>query len=171
MADTAAPQASDRIPLAGSSVAIPPMGVGTWAWGDKATWGMGGYDTSLTEATIREAWEASIDAGVVLFDTAEVYGDGESERIIGRLLAEDPSRRADVVIASKFMPSPWKLDVEKHLVTAARGVGGAAGRRRHRPLPDPRPDLAARQGRARRRARRRRRPRASCGPWACRTTR
>jgi len=120
VADATAPRASDRIPLAGSSIAIPPMGVGTWAWGDKATWGMGGYDASLTEATIRDAWEASIDAGVVLFDTAEVYGGGESERIIGRLLAEDPSRRADVVIASKFMPSPWKLDVEKHLVTAAR---------------------------------------------------
>ena len=85
------PQASDRIPLAGSDVSIPPLGVGTWAWGDKGTWGMGGYDQSLTEATIREAWEASIEAGVVLFDTAEVYGGGESERIIGRLLAADPA--------------------------------------------------------------------------------
>ena len=34
-----------RITLAGSAVAIEPLGVGTWAWGDKATWGMGGYDT------------------------------------------------------------------------------------------------------------------------------
>ena len=68
------PQASDRILLAGSDVSIPPLGVGTWAWGDKGTWGMGGYDQSLTEASIREAWEASIEAGVVLFDTAEIYG-------------------------------------------------------------------------------------------------
>ena len=91
MSETAAPQASDRIPLAGSDVTIPPLGVGTWAWGDKGTWGMGGYDASLTESTIHDAWEASIEAGVVLFDTAEVYGKGESERIIGRLLAAEPS--------------------------------------------------------------------------------
>jgi aryl-alcohol dehydrogenase-like predicted oxidoreductase len=115
-----APQAGDRIALAGSDVSIPPLGVGTWAWGDKGTWGMGGYDDALTEASIRDAWEASIGAGVTLFDTAEVYGGGESERIIGRLLASDPSVRDRVVIASKFMPSPWKLNVTSALVSAAR---------------------------------------------------
>ncbi len=116
----AAPEATDRIMLAGSDVAIPPLGVGTWAWGDKGVWGMGGYDQSLTESTIRDAWEASIEAGVVLFDTAEVYGRGESERIIGRLLAADPSVRGRVVLATKFMPSPWKLNVQSALVAAAR---------------------------------------------------
>ena len=142
--DAAPPQASDRIALAGSDVAIPPLGVGTWAWGDKGTWGMGGYDQSLTEASIREAWEASIEAGVVLFDTAEVYGGGESERIIGRLLAADPGVRDRVVIATKFMPSPWKLNVHSALLaSAARQSRRAAGDRVHRPLPDPRPDLAA----------------------------
>ncbi len=72
---------------------------------------MGGYDQSLTESTIREAWEASIAAGVVLFDTAEVYGDGR-ERAHHRA---SPRRRSErtpqVVIASKFMPSPWKINV------------------------------------------------------------
>ena len=115
------PAPSDRIPLAGCDVLIPRLGVGTWAWGDTRTWGMGGYDSSYGEATIREAWDASIEAGVVLFDTAEVYGDGESERIIGRLLAADPSRRADVVIATKFMPMPWKVNVRTALTNAARG--------------------------------------------------
>jgi aryl-alcohol dehydrogenase-like predicted oxidoreductase len=94
--------------------------VGTWAWGDKGTWGMGGYDSTYSEATIREAWDASIEAGVVLFDTAEIYGGGESERIIGRLLAAEPSVREKVVIATKFMPSPWRLAVTPALVGAAR---------------------------------------------------
>jgi aryl-alcohol dehydrogenase-like predicted oxidoreductase len=116
----APPQASDRVVLAGSSVSIPPLGVGTWAWGDKGTWGMGGYDASLSEATITEAWEACLRAGIVFFDTAEVYGGGESERIIGRLLARDPSVRERVVIATKFMPSPWKVNVSSALVSAAR---------------------------------------------------
>lgn len=100
------------VTLAGCPTAIAPLGVGTWAWGDRSTWGMGGYDTALTEAAIAEAWEASIDAGVVLVDTAEVYGKGESERIIGRLLAQDPSRRASLVLATKFLPSPQKLAVK-----------------------------------------------------------
>lgn len=105
--------------LGGSDVAIADMGVGTWAWGDKRVWGMGGYDTSLTERTITEAFETSIDAGVTLFDTAEAYGDGESERIIGRLLAQDPERARNVVIASKFMPVPWKWNVRRSMVHAA----------------------------------------------------
>jgi aryl-alcohol dehydrogenase-like predicted oxidoreductase len=120
LTDAAVPEASDRIRLEGSEVSIPPLGVGTWAWGDKGTWGMGGYDSSYDEATIRQAWEACIEAGVVLFDTAEIYGGGESERIIGRLLASDPSVRARVVIATKFMPSPQKLAVKSALVSAAK---------------------------------------------------
>jgi aryl-alcohol dehydrogenase-like predicted oxidoreductase len=81
---------------------------------------MGGYDADLSEATIAEAWQTSIDAGVTLFDTAEVYGKGESERIIGTVRAADPERAAQAVIASKFMPQPWKLDVKRSLVAAAK---------------------------------------------------
>ena len=120
MTDGPAPEAGHLIRLQGSEISVPPLGVGTWAWGDKGTWGMGGYDSSYSEATIREAWDASIEAGVALFDTAEIYGSGESERIIGRLLASEPSVRDQVVIASKFMPSPWKLAVTPALVSAAR---------------------------------------------------
>ena len=120
MTEAAPPQASDRVELAGTNVSIPPLGVGTWAWGDKGTWGMGGYDASLSEATITDAWEACLAAGVVFFDTAEVYGRGESERIIGRLLARDPTARERVVIATKFMPSPWKVNVTSSLLAAAR---------------------------------------------------
>ena len=110
--------APDSYTLAGTDITFPPLGVGTWAWGDKSTWGMGGYDPTLTEISIKEAWHASIDAGVKLFDTAEVYGSGESERIIGRLLDSDPTRAAKAVIATKFMPSPWKLNVHGSLLSA-----------------------------------------------------
>src|SRR3954447_6698564 len=103
---------TDTITFPGSTTPTAPLGVGCWAWGDKSTWGMGGYDTDLSEATIREAWDASIAAGVTLFDTAEVYGKGVSEQIIGRMLKAEPERRASLVIATKFMPLPQKLNVK-----------------------------------------------------------
>jgi len=107
--------AADEIALAGIDEPIAPLGLGTWAWGDKAVWGMGGYDTDLTEDRIAEAWAATLDGGVALIDTAEVYGGGESERIIGRLLAARPADRDRVVLATKFMPLPQKLNVRAAL--------------------------------------------------------
>ncbi len=110
----------DRYTLSGADVSIPPLGVGTWAWGDRSTWGMGGYDTDLTLESIREAWNASVDAGVTFFDTAEIYGSGESERIIGGLLAADPQRARSAVVATKFMPMPWKVNVRGALLKSLR---------------------------------------------------
>lgn len=112
----APPDPADRpVAVPGLTIPVAPLGVGTWAWGDRDVWGMGGYDAALSEATIAEAWEASIDRGVTLFDTAEGYGGGESERIIGRLLAADPARRDRAVIATKFLPLPQKLNVASAL--------------------------------------------------------
>src|SRR6185295_18329085 len=81
------------IPLRGCEVALSPMGLGTWAWGDRATWGMNGYDQSYNLDTIRGAFARAAAAGITLLDTAEMYGDGESERIIGQLLREDSAQR------------------------------------------------------------------------------
>jgi aryl-alcohol dehydrogenase-like predicted oxidoreductase len=117
----------DTYTLAGSDVSIPLLGVGTWAWGDRSTWGMGGYDADLTMASIEGAWDTSIDAGVTLFDTAEIYGGGESERIIGQMLSRDTGRAASVVLATKFMPSPWKLNVRGALLKALRASLGRLG--------------------------------------------
>jgi aryl-alcohol dehydrogenase-like predicted oxidoreductase len=102
----------------GCATPTAPLGVGTWAWGDRSTWGMGGYDSDLTETTIAEAWDASLELGVTLFDTAEVYGRGESERIIGKLLGAEAARRGSIVIATKFMPLPHKLNVKRALRSA-----------------------------------------------------
>jgi aryl-alcohol dehydrogenase-like predicted oxidoreductase len=117
----------DRYTLSGSDVSVPLLGVGTWAWGDRSTWGMGGYDAALTSGSIQDAWDASIDAGVTLFDTAEVYGRGESERIIGTMLARDPQRAASAIVATKFMPSPWKVEVRGALLKSLRASLGRLG--------------------------------------------
>jgi aryl-alcohol dehydrogenase-like predicted oxidoreductase len=112
---------SKTISFVGCDSAVAPLGVGTWAWGDRDTWGMGGYDSALTEASIEQAWDASLAAGVTLFDTAEVYGKGESERIIGKLLASDPDRKSSVLVATKFMPLPHKPRLRTAMRTAVLG--------------------------------------------------
>ena len=100
------------------AIDLPALGLGTWSWGDTGTWGMDGYDRSYDFDTIRAAYRASVDAGVTLLDTAEMYGDGESERIIGRLLAEDSTRAQQVIVATKFMPFPWRIPFAQRLRSA-----------------------------------------------------
>ena len=68
------------------------IGLGTWQLG--ADWG----DVSESDATAVLA--ASVDAGVTFFDTADVYGDGRSEQIIGRFLAERAA--VDITVATKM---------------------------------------------------------------------
>lgn len=103
--------AEPTVTFSGGTDVVAPLGVGAWSWGDSSTWGMGTYDQDLSEDTIAQAVDASIAAGVTLIDTAEGYGNGESERIIGRLMAANPVRRERLTIATKFIPMPWKLDV------------------------------------------------------------
>jgi len=76
------------------------MGVGVWSWGDKSFWG---YGKDYTREDISQAYKACQDAGLNFFDTAEMYGRGESERILGECIREDGR---PVVIASKFAPLP-----------------------------------------------------------------
>ena len=99
---------------------MPAMGLGTWAWGDRSTWGMNGYDPSYGYETIRSAYARAIAAGVTLLDTAEMYGNGESERIIGRLLREDTANRDRVVVATKFIPFPWRVPLGGALMKSLR---------------------------------------------------
>jgi aryl-alcohol dehydrogenase-like predicted oxidoreductase len=61
--------------------------------------GMSEFYGATDEAQSLRTLDAAFDAGVTLFDTAESYGGGDNERLLGRFLA---SRRADVRIATKF---------------------------------------------------------------------
>ncbi|MFN3309316.1 MAG: aldo/keto reductase [Anaerolineales bacterium] len=81
---------------------ISTLGIGTWAWGDRSFWGYGsGYDLN----DIREAFLTTISNGINFFDTAEVYGNGLSEKILSQLMEESKS---DLVVATKFFPFPWR---------------------------------------------------------------
>jgi aryl-alcohol dehydrogenase-like predicted oxidoreductase len=71
---------------------VSVIGLGTWQLG--ADWG------DVTEDAAREVLESSLEAGVTFFDTADVYGDGRSEQIVGRFLADHPG--ADLMVATKM---------------------------------------------------------------------
>ncbi|MBT2532299.1 aldo/keto reductase [Arthrobacter sp. ISL-48] len=74
----------------GRNVSI--VGLGTWQLG--ADWG------NVDQAQAREILAASVEAGVTLFDTADVYGDGRSEQAIGRFLKDNPG--LDITVATKM---------------------------------------------------------------------
>jgi aryl-alcohol dehydrogenase-like predicted oxidoreductase len=88
---------------AGGPTAVP-MGVGTWAWGDQRYWG---YGRDYTSDDVAEAYRASRAAGLTLFDTAEGYGNGTSEWLLGQLI-RDHGDRGKVQVATKFAPVPWR---------------------------------------------------------------
>ncbi len=96
---------------------ISKIGLGTWQFGARE-WGYGeGYAGQEAKEIVARA----IDRGVTLFDTAEIYGFGRSERILGKALGE---RRPSVFIATKIFPLvPVAPVVEQRAVASANRLG------------------------------------------------
>jgi aryl-alcohol dehydrogenase-like predicted oxidoreductase len=88
----------------GRSVSV--VGLGTWQLG--ADWG------DVSESDALHVLEVSAAEGVTFFDTADVYGDGRSEQVIGRFLEENPG--VDLTVATKIgrrmdqVPENYVLD-------------------------------------------------------------
>jgi len=78
------------------------------AWGDRFFWG---YGRAYSETDVKSAFEFSLDAGVTFFDTAEIYGSGISETLLGKFLRESsrPQGTFPIVVATKFFPYPWRI--------------------------------------------------------------
>ncbi|MDT0167071.1 aldo/keto reductase [Actinotalea sp. AC32] len=86
---------------------VSVVGLGCWQLG--ADWGEVGEEQAMA------ILDAAVDAGVTFLDTADVYGDGRSERFVGRLLAQRPD--AGLVVATKMgrranphVPEAFTLD-------------------------------------------------------------
>lgn len=86
--------------LGRSEIQVSPLGLGCWAiggpfWEGKDALGWGKIDINESINAIH----AGMDAGINFFDTADVYGAGESERVLGRAVQ---GKRDKVIIATKF---------------------------------------------------------------------
>jgi len=111
--------------LGHSFLQVPRLGVGVMTWGDPsgfARWtpaklAYGGAHGLEEE---QRAFEASVEAGVTLFDTAEMYSNGASERRLGEL-----ARGREVQLATKFPPSPFSRmeDMPKELDASLARLG------------------------------------------------
>lgn len=94
-----------RLGRTGRQVSV--VGLGCWQLG--ADWGVVGEDEAL------DVLRAALDSGVTFLDTADVYGDGRSEALVGRVLKERPD--AGVTVATKMgrradphVPEAYTLD-------------------------------------------------------------
>jgi aryl-alcohol dehydrogenase-like predicted oxidoreductase len=86
--------------LGRSGIEVSALGMGCWAiggqlWSGETPLGWGEVDDDESLRAIH----CALDSGVTFFDTADVYGAGHSERVLGRAFN---GRRGDVVIATKF---------------------------------------------------------------------
>src|ERR671921_2261745 len=90
---------------------VAPLGVGAWAWGTSRLWG---YGKEYDRSDVGSAFRASMAEGITLFDTAEMYGNGASERIIGEVLREG-GFEGRPVIATKFAPLPYRISASSLL--------------------------------------------------------
>ncbi len=99
---------------------ILPIGLGTWQWGDRLVWGYGRrYRNDYLQAALR----AAVDGGVTLFDTAEIYGWGRSERLLGQFNRANGGPAVSGPERIAWQGSCWRLPSTATIC----GQGGADG--------------------------------------------
>ena len=93
---------------------VSRIGLGTWQFGSRE-WG---YGDSYASGPAHDIVRRALALGVTLFDTAEVYGLGKSERILGEALGDE---RTKVAVASKIMPvAPFPPVIKQRERASAR---------------------------------------------------
>ena len=87
------------------------MGLGAWQWGDRMVWQ---YGQGYGDDEVHKAFLASVNEGIRFVDTAEVYGSGRSERLLGEFLKQTDQ---PILVATKYAPFPWRFG--KHAIVRA----------------------------------------------------
>ena len=84
------------------STTIPQIALGAWSWGAGAAGGDQVFGNHLFEEELKPVFEKAMECGLNLWDTAAVYGEGTSERILGNFVKD--VRRNSVILSTKFTP-------------------------------------------------------------------
>lgn len=106
----------DEVVLGRSKTRVSSIGVGTWQAGDD-TWGPDVNDRDCVDAIVR-----ATELGMTLVDTAENYGSGHSEKVLGRAIRT--AGRENVFVATKVSDHHLRpVDVEKACNASLRRLG------------------------------------------------
>src|SRR5262245_19314971 len=89
--------------LGRTGIEISPIGLGCWQFSEGVGFA-GKYWPALPQETVDAVVGVSLRAGVDWFDTAEIYGNGRSERALARALQAAGKRNGEVVVATKWFP-------------------------------------------------------------------
>ena len=81
---------------------LPRIALGAWSWGSGAVGGDQVFGNHLEEKDLQPIFEAAMERGLNLWDTATVYGMGASEDILGSFVRS--VKRDDVIVSTKFTP-------------------------------------------------------------------
>ena len=84
------------------STTLPKIALGAWSWGAGAAGGDQVFGNHLFEKELKPVFEKAVECGLNLWDTAAVYGEGTSERILGNFVKD--VRRDSVILSTKFTP-------------------------------------------------------------------
>lgn len=84
------------------STTMPKIALGAWSWGAGAAGGDQVFGNHLFEAELKPVFEKAMECGLNLWDTAAVYGEGTSERILGSFVKG--VRRDSIILSTKFTP-------------------------------------------------------------------
>ena len=95
-----------EIRLGQTGPTVTPLCLGTWAWGDKLFWN---YGSDYGAEEVKQAFVTALEAGVTFFDTAEIYGFGLSEELLGQFIQQNSLH---VQIATKYGPVPWRFTAQ-----------------------------------------------------------
>lgn len=93
-----------------SPLALPEMGCGTWAWGNRLLWG---YDPAM-DGELQRVFDHCLSHGVTLFDSGDSYGtgrlNGRSEVLLGQFAKNyQGPNRDQLCLATKLAAYPWRL--------------------------------------------------------------
>lgn len=100
------------------------IALGTWAWGAGAFGGDSVFGSNTNVENLKPVFDAAMAAGLNLWDTATVYGMGESEKILGTFVAS--RQRGDVEVSTKFTPQLAEMydnSVEKMALASLERMG------------------------------------------------
>lgn len=81
---------------------LPKIALGAWSWGAGAAGGDQVFGNHLFEKDLQPVFDKAMECGLTLWDTAAVYGEGSSERILGNFVKN--TARENIILSTKFTP-------------------------------------------------------------------